>query len=39
MLDAEGPDHAMKILGFIYLGGFFVIALPLLSQRREFRRD
>lgn len=39
MLDSEGPDHAMKMMGYLYLAGFFVIALPLLSQRREFRRD
>jgi len=36
VLDAKGPDHAMVVLGSIYLVGFFLVAWPLLSQRRNF---
>lgn len=39
MLDTEGPNHAMKALGVVYVVGFFVVAIPLLSQHRNFRRD
>ena len=39
MLDADGPNHALKMLGAVYVVGFFVIALPLLSEHRNFRRD
>jgi MFS family permease len=37
VLDEKGPPEAMKIMGLIYLIGFFVVALPLLSQRNEFK--
>jgi MFS family permease len=36
-LDLHGPEYAMRILGFVYVAGIFLIALPLLSQRRSFR--
>jgi MFS family permease len=37
VFDTRGPDAAMKGLGFVYVIGFFLIALPLLSQLRHFR--
>ncbi|MBC7740680.1 MAG: MFS transporter, partial [Bdellovibrionaceae bacterium] len=37
VLDVQGSSEMMKVLGYVYLVGFFVIALPLLSQRRAFR--
>lgn len=36
-IDKYGTNEAMKLMGFVYLIGLFVIALPLLSQRREFK--
>jgi MFS family permease len=36
VLDTHGPDRAMIVLGFVYLAGIFFVALPLLSQRRNF---
>jgi MFS family permease len=38
-LDKHGPDHAMRIMGWVYVAGFFAIALPLLMQRRQFRKN
>lgn len=37
VLDTRGPDTAMMTLGWVYVGGFFLIAWPLLSQRKHFR--
>jgi MFS family permease len=36
VLDRSGPDHAMTVLGFVYLAGVFLVAWPLLTQRRSF---
>jgi MFS family permease len=38
-LDTKGPQHAFVILGIVFIAGFFVIALPLLTQRRHFRTN
>ena len=38
-LDNGGPDHVMKILGFSYVVIFFLITLPILAQRNQFRVD
>ena len=35
-LDREGSAAALKIMGFVYFVGLFVIAWPLLSQRKSF---
>lgn len=37
VLDTSGPNGAMKALGWIYASGIVLVALPLFSQRREFR--
>ncbi len=37
LLDTEGSASAMKALGYVYLAGFFVVAVPLLQQRKSFR--
>lgn len=37
VLDHQGPDAALRALGFVYVCGFFAVAVPLLSQRRHFR--
>lgn len=37
MLDRRGPDQAMVVLGAVYVLGFFLVAIPLLTQRRNFR--
>lgn len=39
ILDVQGSASAMTSLGYIYLIGFFVIAWPLLRQRKSFRLD
>lgn len=36
-LDRQGPNGAMISLGYVYLAGVVLVALPLLSQRRGFR--
>jgi MFS family permease len=36
-LDHHGPDHAMKVLGAIYVVIFILITLPLLRQKQDFR--
>ena len=36
-LDSEGPKGAFMILGMVFTVGFFALALPLLSQRHQFR--
>lgn len=36
-LDVQGPQAAVTTLGYVYVIGFCVIALPLLSQRRHFK--
>jgi MFS family permease len=36
VLDSGGPNQAMIFLGYVYLAGLFLVALPLLSQRRNF---
>ncbi len=36
-LDHGGPDHAMKILGFAYVGIFLMVSLPILALRKQFR--
>jgi MFS family permease len=36
-LDAKGPDQAMQVMGWVYIVGFFAIAVPLLGQKRNFR--
>jgi len=38
-LDLHGPDHAMRVLGGIYILIFIFLTLPLLKQRKEFRTD
>jgi MFS family permease len=38
-LDSGGPDKAMQALGWVYVVGIFVIAIPLLTQWRGFRTD
>lgn len=37
LLDQGSVAAAMRFMGLVYLVGFFVVALPLLTQRREFR--
>ena len=37
VLDTKGSDQMMNLLGCIYLAGVFVVALPLLMQRRTFQ--
>lgn len=37
VLDKNGADHAMMVMGFIYFIGLFVIAGPLLRERRQFQ--
>lgn len=36
LIDFKGPAFALETMGYIYIGLFFVIAMPLLSQRRHF---
>ncbi len=36
VIDKTGPAMALESIGYIYIIGFFVIALPLLGQRRFF---
>ncbi|MES2965268.1 MAG: MFS transporter [Bdellovibrionota bacterium] len=38
-LDTQGPQAALSSLGIVYVIGFCLIALPLLSQRRHFRME
>lgn len=35
-IDQWGPAKALEFMGFVYLVGFFLVALPLLGQRRHF---
>lgn len=37
IIDQHGTNTAMQVMGFIYLAGLFLVALPLLSQKRHFR--
>jgi MFS family permease len=37
VLDTKGSDQMMNLLGVIYFVGIFVVALPLLMQRRSFQ--
>lgn len=37
MMDHYGPAEAMKMMGYIYIGLFFVIAWPLLKLRHHFK--
>lgn len=37
VLDTQGANQAMVVLGVIYTVGIFLVALPLLQQRKEFR--
>jgi MFS family permease len=37
ILDQHGPNTALKILGLVYVAGFFLITAPLLRQRRHFQ--
>ena len=36
-IDKYGTNEAMKLMGVVYLAGLFLVAMPLLSQRREFK--
>lgn len=36
LIDFKGPAFALETMGYIYIGIFFVVALPLLSQRKHF---
>lgn len=36
-IDRYGTNEAMKMMGFIYVAGLFVVALPLLKQRQHFK--
>lgn len=38
-IDKYGTNEAMKLmgLGFIYVAGLFLVAMPLLSQRHHFK--
>ena len=36
-LDSQGPEYAMKILGAVYFFGIFLLAWPLLSERKSFQ--
>lgn len=37
ILDQQGAESAMTYMGWVYVVGFFVMAIPLLWHRREFR--
>lgn len=37
MMDNYGPSEAMKLMGYIYIGLFIVIAWPLLKLRHHFK--
>lgn len=37
VIDKYGTNEAMKMMGLVYFIGLFVLALPLLSQRKLFR--
>lgn len=39
LIDLKGPAFALETMGYIYIIVFFVVALPLLSQRRYFVMD
>lgn len=36
-IDKYGINEAMKLMGFIYVAGLFLVAMPLLSQRHHFK--
>ncbi len=36
-IDLQGASTAMTMMGWVYVAGVFVIAMPLLSQRKEFK--
>lgn len=36
MIDQQGPAPTMQYMGGVYLLGFFIVALPLLGQRKNF---
>jgi hypothetical protein len=36
VLDTDGPNGAMMVLGYVYIVGVFAVAWPLLTQRRSF---
>ena len=36
-IDKYGTNEAMKLMGFIYVAGLFLVAMPLLSQRHHFK--
>ncbi len=37
LLDTKGPDQTLVYLGVVYLIGFFIIVVPLLTQRHLFK--
>ena len=37
MIDQQGAAPAMAMMGWVYVAGLFVVAMPLLSQRKEFK--
>lgn len=39
VLDTDGASAALGWLGWIYVGGFVAVALPLLSERKNFRLE
>ena len=36
VIDHWGPAKALESMGYVYLLGFFIVALPLLGQRKQF---
>ena len=36
-IDQQGAAPAMAMMGWVYVAGLFVVAMPLLSQRKEFK--
>lgn len=36
VIDQWGPAKALEFMGYVYVVGFFVVAVPLLRQRHEF---
>lgn len=38
LLDTKGVHFSFKMMGFLYVGIFFIVALPLLALRKQFRR-
>lgn len=37
VIDKHGTNAAMLVMGYVYVAGLILVALPLLSQRKEFR--